>query len=146
VLKIPQSFLLDADFFISYLRADELADNVEKLLDLALEGRAFFFASSELYDDLITAYRSKGYSVNEVEKLLVDIEAIPHETLPLTLRTATLAMDLYANYGGSRKLHYFDAFHVATSIIQGKQLLTSDRFILENSKRMGVQTIDLRKM
>jgi len=146
VLKAPQSLVLDADFFISYLRADELADNVEKLLDLALEGRALFFASSELYDDLITAYRSKGYSVKEVERILVDIEAIPHETLPLTLKTAILAMDLYAKYGGSRKLHYFDAFHVATSIIQEKQLLTSDRFILENSHRMGVRTTNLRKV
>jgi len=137
-------YIVDADFFISYLRADELADTVETILDVALEEGVFFLASSEIYDDIITAYRSKGYSVEEVKKLLVDIEAIPHETLPLTLKTATLAMNLYAKYGGPRKLHYFDAFHVATSIIQQKPLLTSDQFILENSQAMGLQTINLR--
>lgn len=144
--KLPEAVIVDADFFISYLRGDELADKAEVLLDLALEKKISLLASSEIYDDLITAYRSQGYRVNNLKNMLRDIRAIPHEAVPVVVEIAILAMDLYSKYGGSRKLHYFDSFHVATSFVTNKPLLTSDEYILEKSVELGIKAIDLRRI
>jgi predicted nucleic acid-binding protein len=138
--------LVEADFFISYLRDDELADRCEYILDLSLSGQRSILASSEIYDDIITAYLSKGYSTKEIQNLLSDLRSIPHQTVPCTLQIAIKAMEVYARHGGSRKLHYFDSFHVSTSIVVGLPLITSDKYILENSNSLGVKTIDLRNV
>jgi len=55
-------------------------------------------------------------------------------------------MDLYSKYGGSGRLYYFDAFHVATASTIGEPLITSDKFILENANNLGIRTIDLREI
>lgn len=144
--ELPGIALIEADFFISYLRGDEHADKVEKLITLALEKKISLLASSEVYDDVITAYRCKGFGVEETDKLLEDIQSIPHETVPVTNRTAIVAMQLYAKHGGSRRLHYFDSFHVATASLMGMPLFTSDRYILENSSEMGIRSIDLKQL
>jgi len=144
--KVPEAVIVEADFFISYLRGDELADRVEKLLKLAIEKRVSLLVSSEIYDDIITAYRSQGYSVHEVQSLLSDLRAIPHEAVPFTVETAILAMNMYAKHGGSRKLHYFDSFHVAASLLMGIPLVTSDEYILERSAELGIKTMALRQI
>jgi hypothetical protein len=76
---------------------------------------------------------------------LRDIRVIPHEAVPVVAEIAILAMDLYSKYGGSRKLHYFDSFHAATSFVVNKPLLTSDKYILEKSIELGIKAIDLRR-
>jgi hypothetical protein len=55
-------------------------------------------------------------------------------------------MRLYSQYGGSRKLHYFDSFHVATAKQYDLLLVTSDRYVLHNSDKLGVRALDLREI
>lgn len=141
-----EKILVEADFFISYLRDDDLADRCEYLLNQSLSGQMAILASSEIYDDVITAYLSSGHSIGEIQSLMSDLRSIPHETVPCTLQIAIRAMELYAKHRGRRKLHYFDSFHVSTSIISGLPLITSDEYILENLESLGVKTIDLRKV
>jgi predicted nucleic acid-binding protein len=64
----------------------------------------------------------------------------------LTPGIALTAMDLLEEHGGSRRLHYFDAYHVATAIHGSLPILTSDKYILDNQERLGVAAIDLRDM
>ncbi|MBS7625982.1 PIN domain-containing protein [Candidatus Bathyarchaeota archaeon] len=78
--------------------------------------------------------------------MLLDLRAIPHEVVPTTLNIAILAMDLYSKYGGSRRLHYFDAFHVSTASTIGEPLITSDKFIIENARDLMVEAIDLKEI
>lgn len=144
--KVPTRIVADTVLFISYLRGDELSDKAEIIIDRALNKKINLLASSEMYDDLITAYRTGGYKLNDIESILLDLRAIPHEVVPITINIAILAMNLYSKYGGSRRLHYFDAFHVATASAIGEPLITSDRFILENSKNLGIKTIDLKEI
>lgn len=136
--------LVESDFFISYLRNDDLADKCEYILELALSEKKSILASSEVYDDIITAYLSKGYDIEDVRSILLDLRSIPHKTISCTLEIVNKALELYARHRGSRKLHYFDSFHVATSIISGMPLITSDRYILKNSESLDVKTINLR--
>jgi len=144
--KVPTRLVVDTVLFISYLRGDELSDRAEIIIDRALTKKTSLLVSSEMYDDLITAYRMGGYKPNEIRNILLDLRAVPHEVVPTTLDIAILAMDLYSKYGGSRKLHYFDAFHVATASMTGEPLITSDKFILENTKNFGIKTIDLKEI
>ena len=144
--EVPTRLVVDTVLFISYLRGDELSDRAEIIIDRALNKKTSLLTSSEMYNDLITAYRTGGYKPEEIRNLLLDLRVIPHEVVPTTLNIAILAMDLYSKYGGSRRLHYFDAFHVATALVIGEPLITSDKFILENAKNLGIKTIDLREI
>jgi len=144
--EVPTRLVVDTVLFISYLRGDELSDRAEIIIDRALNKKTSLLTSSEMYNDLITAYRAGGYKPEEIRNLLLDLRVIPHEVVPTTLNIAILAMDLYSKYGGSRRLHYFDAFHVATALVIGEPLITSDKFILENAKNLGIKTIDLREI
>lgn len=141
-----EKVLVEADFFISYLRDDELADKCEYILDLALSGQKSVSVSSEVYDDIITAYLSRGYEIGDIQNLMSDLRSIPHEAVPCTLEIVVKALELYAGHKGGRKLHYFDSFHVATSIISDLPLITSDRYILKNSESLGLKSIDLRSV
>ncbi len=84
--------------------------------------------------------------MEKVRAFIQDVRAIPHTALPVTLDVAVTALDLYVKHGGSRKLHYFDAFHVATSQLERLPLLTSDRYILEHSSQFGTKSIDVRSV
>lgn len=143
-MKLPGRLIADTVLFISYLRGDDLSDRAEVVVDRALAKETLLLVSSEMYDDLVTAYRTGGYKLDEIRSILLDLQAIPHEVVPTTLNIAILAMGLYSKYGGSRGLHYFDAFHVATAAVMDEPLITSDKFILENSGNLGVKAIDLR--
>ncbi len=90
--------------------------------------------------------RSQEVPLDKVRAFIQDMRAIPHTALPVTLDVAATALDLYVRYGGSRKLHYFDAFHVATSQLERLPLLTSDKYIVEHSGRLGTKTIDARSI
>jgi len=144
--RVPTRMVADTDLFISYLRGDEFSDKAQTVIDWALAEKTSLLVSSEMHDDLITAYRTGGYKPNEVKNILLDLRAIPYDVMPLTLNVAILAMDLYSRYGGGRKLHYFDSFHVATAATIGEPLITSDEFILENAKDLGIGTTDLKEI
>jgi predicted nucleic acid-binding protein len=138
--------MVDADVFFSYLVADQLSGFSEKLVYRADSGILKLQVASEIYDDIITALRSSNTPIEVVVELLSDLRKIPHEILPMSVEAAVEAMRLYSRYGGSRRLHYFDSFHVATAKLHELPLITSDRFILQNSGQLGIVAIDLRKV
>jgi predicted nucleic acid-binding protein len=78
--------------------------------------------------------------------IISDLRKISHEVLGTTVDVAEEAMRLYSKYGGSRKLHYFDSFHVATAKQYDLPLVTSDRYMLRNSDKLGIQVLDLREI
>ncbi len=143
---LPSRILVDADVFFSYLVSDEYSSHAERLLEKADKGQLKLETASEIYDDIICALRSDNKAMDAVVEILGDLRKLPHETLPTTLDVASEAMALYARFGGPRRLHYFDSFHVATSKLFDLPLVTSDRFILQNTDRMGIAALDLRKI
>ena len=100
--------------------------------------------SAEIYDDVATALRSQGISAHECSNFLADTRLIPHESIPLTPDMASDALEIYSVFGGRRRLHYFDAFHVATARARKMSFCTSDKYIIHNSKRLGIDVIDIR--
>ena len=144
--RLPSSILVDADIFFSYLVSDELSNHAEKLFERAERGSLKLKVASEIYDDIITALRTESTGMDVVIELLNDLRKLPHETLPTTLDIASEAMRLYARYGGARRLHFFDSFHVATAKVFDLPLVTSDRFIVENDEKFGMTALDLRKI
>ena len=66
--------------------------------------------------------------------------------LPTTVEIAAEALKLYRKHGGRRKLHYFDAFHVVTSKHYGIPLVTSDKYIIENAEKLGINVINLKTL
>jgi predicted nucleic acid-binding protein len=144
--ELKGKFLLDADVFISYVKGDELADRAEKVIKSIIEGKLEAFVSSMLYDDVISGLRSKGMELGEVTQVLTAIAAIPHESLPVTCAVAISALTLYMRYGGPRKIHYFDSFHVATARLHELPIITSDTYINEQQRNLGITALNLRKL
>lgn len=143
-VELPSRILLDADVFFSYLVEDELSSHSEKLIEKANQGSVKLCSASELYDDIITALRSDNVAIQVVIEVISDLRKIPHEVLPTTVDVAEEAMRLYSQHAGSRKLHYFDSFHVATAKQYDLPLVTSDQYVLRNSDKLGVEALDLR--
>ena len=141
-----KKLLLDTCVFLHYLLGDQLADKAEILVKLALQGKVTLTVSSEAYDDAITAFRSKGVKTGTILDILEKWASIPHQTLPTTIEIAIEALELYNQYGGRRKLHYFDAFHVATAKHYNLPLVTSDKYIIDNTEKLDVKVINLRKI
>jgi len=138
--------LAEADLFISYLTGDELEPAFSKIVSDAEEGKVDLVVSSEVYDDVATALRSQGVSSEEAVNFVDDMRKIPHKSLPVTADIAVNALRLYAKQGGPRKLHYFDAFHIATARNHNLSLVTSDIYIIQNAKKMEIVAIDIRRM
>ncbi|MHA1606750.1 MAG: type II toxin-antitoxin system VapC family toxin [Candidatus Freyarchaeota archaeon] len=134
----------DTDLFISHFAGDEHADYADKILEEAERGKLKIYTSSMMIDDLITAYRSQGYTVKQVVSILQDLQTLTFEILPLPVHVAIEAMKIYSEHKGSRKLHYFDAFIVATAKLQVKApLVTTDRYILENQEKLQVKAVKI---
>jgi len=144
--ELKGKFLLDADVFISYIKGDELADHAEKVIKSIIEGRLEAFVSSMLYDDVISGLRSKGMEIGEVVQVLTAMASIPHGSLPVTCAIAISALTLYIRHGGPRKIHYFDTFHVATARLHGLPIITSDTYINEQKRNLGITAFSLRKL
>ncbi len=138
--------MVEADLFISYLTGDELTPHFQPVVDAGTEGSIELLASSEVYDDIISALRSQRVDLGTIMSFLRDLRAIPHHTIPVTLDVAATAIDLYSKHGGSRRLHYFDSFHVATSQLERIPMLTSDKYIIEHAERFGIKAIDARSV
>lgn len=141
---LPSPLMVEADLFISYLTEDHLEPRFRPVVDASLDGKLDLLSSSEVYDDVISALRSQRIPLTTIRGFLADMKTIPHRALPVTLDVATSALDLYQKHGGSRKLHYFDSFHVATAQMEKISLLTSDRYILDHMDEMIVKAIDVR--
>ena len=136
--------LIDSDVFISYIKGDEMIEHSESVVDSIIGGRMEALISSILFDDVITGLRSKGMEISEVIKVILAITSIDHTALPLNSTIAVNALMLYEKHGGPRRLHYFDAFHVATGKLHDLPLITSDKYIIEYQRELGIKAIDLR--
>jgi len=141
--EVEEQVLLDSDVFISYIKGDEMADSSERVIDAIMSGRLEAHISSMLFDDVITGLRSKGMEISEVIKVVLAIASINHHSLPVTSAIAVNALMLYERHGGPRRLHYFDAFHIATAKINDLSMITSDKYIIEHQKELGIKAIDL---
>lgn len=141
-----RTILADADLFISYLTGDDLERKFSKVVKMAESGEIELLVSSEVYDDVISALRSQGIELEEVTRFVSDMRAIPHDVVPVTVEIARNALRKYLEHGGSRKLHYFDSFHVATAGQRGLPFLTSDKYIIQHAHDLGIETIDVRTL
>lgn len=139
-----REMLFDADVFLSYIGGDNLLEFSERAVNQVLDGSVSAYISSIIYDDVVTALRSKEMPLEKVIRVLAAMASIPHIPLPLDPAISINAMRLYMKHGGSRRLHYFDSYHVATAIKNNKPLLTSDKYILENKDQLGINALDIR--
>lgn len=139
-------FLLDSDIFLSYIKGNELADHAEKVIKAILDGALEAYVSSILYDDVISGLRSKTMELSAIIEVLTAIASIPHTPLPITPSIAISALTIYMQHGGPRKLHYFDAFHVATARLNELPIITSDKYINEHQTNLGITTLKLRTL
>ncbi|KPV65261.1 MAG: PIN domain protein [Candidatus Bathyarchaeota archaeon BA1] len=143
---LPPTVLVDADAFFSYLKGDNLSSHVEKLISKADRGETKLCVSSEIYDDITSALRSDNIPLNLVVNFIEDMKLIPHHPLPMTAEIAHEALRLYRLHRGSRKLHYFDAYHVASAKLYNLPFITSDKYVLEHQNELGIASIDLASL
>ena len=139
-------FLLDSDVFISYIRGNELANQAEKVVKPLLDGVLEACVSSILYDDVISGLSSKNMELGAIIEVLTAIASIPHTPLVITPSVAISALTIYMRHGGPRKLHYFDAFHVATARLSELPMITSDHYINEQQTSLGITALNLRTL
>jgi len=139
-------FLLDSDVFISYIRGNELANQAEKVVKPLLDGVLEACVSSILYDDVISGLSSKNMELGAIIEVLTAIASIPHTPLVITPSVAISALTIYMRHGGPIKLHYFDAFHVATARLSELPMITSDHYINEQQTSLGITALNLRTL
>ena len=82
----------------------------------------------------------------EIKKVIIAIASIGGTPLPITPTIALTAVSNYERHGGPRKLHYFDAYHAATAQHNELPLITSDKYLIEHQKELGIQALDLRSL
>jgi len=121
-----------------------MIEHSARVVEAILGGGLEASVSSMLFDDIITGLRSKGMEISEVVKVILAIASIDPKPLTVTPAITVNALMLYESHGGSRRLHYFDAFHVATAKIHDLPLITSDEYIIERRRELGLKTVDLR--
>ena len=144
--ELPAYVLVEADLFISYLTDDGFVDRFDLIVEAARSVSTKLFASSEVFDDVISALRSQKRTLDEAANFIADMKAIPFESLPVTTGVAAKAMEVYNAYGGRGRLHYFDSFHVATAIQYSMPLATSDLYIVKNARTLGLETVNVRRL
>lgn len=144
--QLPERMLVEADLFISYLTADNLEKHFRVLVEKAQTQNLELLCSSEVYDDITSSMLTEGVSARECSKFLSDMKVIPHKSLPVTPEISSSALKIYSEFGGRRRLHYFDSFHVCTAVANNLPLYTSDKYVINNSKRLGVTTVDVRTL
>ena len=129
--------------FFFYLRGGELEEQAADVVAKASAGTITLRASSEVYDDAITALRSEGQPLRVARDFISDMWSISHTPVPVSAQVAAEALSLYHEFGGRGRLSYFDSFHVATAKSLGARLLTSDGYINRNAVKLGVEAFDL---
>ncbi len=140
---LPKHILLDADVLISYLLEDKMFKYSSFIIRKLALGETVGYVSSEIYDDIISMLRSNGVSLSKVIEFLKMLNEVPLKPLPLNIQISVEAMKLYLNHGGSRRLHYFDSFHVATAKYYNLPIVTSDKYILNHAGEFGITAINL---
>jgi len=145
-MNLPSKVLAEADFFFSYLTDDDLSLHSEKVVLAAGRGEIELYVCSEVYDELVSALRTGGASIDDVILFLNAMKIISHKPMLVTADLAYDALQLYKIYGGPRRLHYFDSFHVATARGYQLPLITSDEFIIEHKNEFNIDVMDLRKL
>ena len=145
-MPLPGKVLVDSDVFISYLTRDKLFEHSLKVIEEIASGMVEAYVSSEIYDDIISMLHNNGISLRDVIAFIDAVSKIPHEPLPVNPEIAMLAMKYYAGHGGTRRLHYFDSYHVATAKYYDLPFLTSDRYIIRNAGELGVEVTDLQSI
>jgi predicted nucleic acid-binding protein len=141
----PEKALLDADVFISYIGGDRLLPHSERAVESILNRSLEASVSSIIYDDVVTALRSKEMPIPEVIEAVAAMASIPHGVIAVDAATTVNALRIYMTHGGSRRLHYFDSYHVATALRQSLPLITSDKYVITNQAELGIRVMDLRK-
>jgi len=141
---LPSDVLVEADLFISYMTGDRFLDKFDVLVEAARAGTLKLFASSEVFDDVISALRSQDRTLDEAADFVADMHAIPFNCLPVTASIAAKAVELYARHGGRGRLHYFDSFHVSTAIHHELVLATTDLYIIKNARMLGIEAANVR--
>lgn len=141
----PEKALLDADVFISYIGGDRLLPHSERAVESILNGSLEVSVSSIIYDDVVTALRSKEMPIPQVIEVVAAMASIPHSVIAVDAATTVNALRIYTTHGGPRRLHYFDSYHVATALRQRLPLITSDKYIITNQAELGIRAMDLRK-
>ena len=142
----PSKVLVEADLFFSYLTGDDLSSHSEKVVLASGRGEIELHVCSEVYDEIVSALRSGGASIQDSILFLSAMKAIAHKPMLVTVELAHDALQLYKIYGGPRRLHYFDSFHVATARRQKLPLITSDEFIIEHKDEFRIDVTDIRKI
>jgi predicted nucleic acid-binding protein len=139
----PRTFLGDADLSFFYLRGGRLEVQAAKINQGGGSGQ-------HTAQDILGGLRRRdirdksGRVSRDVARSFVsDMRSIPHAALPMGAEVAEDALALYIKYGGRRKLSYFDSMHVATARRYALPFLTSDGFIIENSKALDVDAVNL---
>jgi predicted nucleic acid-binding protein len=139
----PESYLADADLFFFYLRGGTLAAQSEAVVKDATAGKIRLRVSSEIYDDVVSALRADENPLDVARDFVADMKAIPHTSLPMSAEVAEDALSLYIEFGGRRRLSYFDSLHVATARRFNLPMLTSDGWIAQNQSRLRVAVTEL---
>jgi predicted nucleic acid-binding protein len=134
---------VDTDLFFFYLRGGKFSAQAEIVIKNATAGTLQLRTCSETYDDAITALRVDKVPLNAIRDFVSDMKSIPHKALPINAEIAEDALQMYLNFGGRKKLSYFDAFHVSTARRFSLKFLTSDRYILEHSDILALSVKDL---
>lgn len=143
---LPSKVLVEADLFFSYLAGDNLSSHSERVVLAAGRGKIELYACSEVYDELVWALRSGGASIDDAILFLEAMKKISHKPMLMTVELAYDALQLYRKYGGPRKLHYFDSFHIATAKRYRLPLVTSDEFIIKHKDELEIDIADLSKI
>jgi predicted nucleic acid-binding protein len=141
-----KSLLLDSNVYLSYLKDDNLSEHAEHVVDGIQNNEIEPYISSIIFDDIITALRSKQVETAEIKKTLLGIASIGGTPLIVTPTIALTALSTYERHGGLRKLHYFDSFHTATAHHNELPLVTSDKYIIEHQSELSITVFDLRSM
>jgi predicted nucleic acid-binding protein len=129
--------------FFFFLRGGRLEEQASDVIRRASAGTITLRTSSEVYDDAITAIRSEGQPLRVAREFVSDMRSVSHSPVPMSAQIAADALSLYEAFGGRGRLSYFDSFHVATAKSLDMSLLTSDRYVIRNARRLGVRALNL---
>lgn len=133
----------DTDLFFFYLKGGKYEIEAREIIRRASSGLTEIRASSEVYDDAISALRSDNIALETIHEFISKMKSIPHKALPMSAEVAEDALKMYIEHGGRRKLSYFDSFHVATAKRYSLPLLTSDAYMINHAKELGITAINL---
>lgn len=136
-------YLADTDLFFFYLKGGKLSLQAKQIIRSAGSDLLELRTSSEVYDDAISALRSDNVALHIIHDFVSKMKSIPHKALPVSAEIAEEALVMYQKHGGRRKLSYFDSFHAATAKRYTLPLLTSDGYMIQHAKDLGITAIDL---